>query len=120
MRKVLAIAATVLLLLLFFGVLPWLTSCAQPQPGNTAPVALTPATPAAKPDTVFVADTTCLLQLQQMQLQLTRLQASKDSIGRLLFLSNYKVEKVRYYLNITLRDRSQDKFLKGWVRRAIE
>ncbi len=37
-----------------------------------------------------------------------------------LFLANYKVEKVRYYLNITLRKPTQTKFLKGWIRRAIE
>lgn len=37
-----------------------------------------------------------------------------------LFVSNYKIERVRYYLNIAINNPSQDKFLKGWVRRAIE
>jgi hypothetical protein len=42
-----------------------------------------------------------------------------DSVTADLFLSNYKVEKVRYYLNICLKNKTQDKFLKGWIRRAI-
>ena len=37
-----------------------------------------------------------------------------------LFLSNYKIEKVRFYLNITLRRPILTKFLKGWIRRAVE
>ena len=39
----------------------------------------------------------------------------KDSI----FIINYKIEKVRLYLNICLKKPSQEKFLKGWIRRAI-
>lgn len=69
---------------------------------------------------VMVPDTGCLLELNKTRLKVDSLQAANDSIGRKLLLSNYKVEKVRYYLNITLRDRSQDKFLKGWIRRALE
>lgn len=42
-----------------------------------------------------------------------------DSLKADLFLSNFKVEKVRYYLNICLKNKTQDKFLKGWIRRAI-
>ncbi|MBC7947751.1 MAG: hypothetical protein H7Y42_07715 [Chitinophagaceae bacterium] len=43
-----------------------------------------------------------------------------DSLKTALFLANYKLEKIRYYLNICLRNPSQDRFLKGWVRRALE
>lgn len=43
-----------------------------------------------------------------------------DSVKSKLFIESYKVERVKYYLNICLRNPSQDKFLKGWVRRAIE
>ena len=46
--------------------------------------------------------------------------SKNDSLTNKLFISNYKVEKVRYYLNICLRNKTQDRFLKGWVRRAIE
>lgn len=43
-----------------------------------------------------------------------------DTLSSQLFLSNYKIEKVKFYLAICLRDKTQDKFLKGWVRRAVE
>lgn len=48
------------------------------------------------------------------------IERQNDTLRTKLFLANYRVEKVRYYLNICLRNKSQDKFLKGWVRRAIE
>lgn len=43
-----------------------------------------------------------------------------DSLNNKLFLTNYKIEKVRYYLKICDRNTSQVKFLRGWIRRAIE
>lgn len=43
-----------------------------------------------------------------------------DSVAAKLFLAQYKLERVRYYLKICLRNPSQDKFLKGWIKRAIE
>lgn len=43
-----------------------------------------------------------------------------DSLKLELFLNKYRIEKVRYYLNICLKNPSQDKFLKGWIKRALE
>lgn len=43
-----------------------------------------------------------------------------DSLRTRLFLVNYKVEKVKFYLNLCTKNSSQDKFLKGWIRRAVE
>jgi hypothetical protein len=43
-----------------------------------------------------------------------------DSIATELFVANYKIERVKYYLNICLRNPSQDKFLKGWIKRAVK
>lgn len=43
-----------------------------------------------------------------------------DSLKTELFLSEFRMEKVRYYLNICIKNPSQDKFLKGWIRRAIQ
>lgn len=37
-----------------------------------------------------------------------------------LFLAKYKLEKIRFYIKICMRKPSQDKFLKGWVRRVVE
>jgi len=48
------------------------------------------------------------------------LKARIDSLKTALFLSNNKVEKVRFYLNICLKKPSQDKFLKGWIKRALK
>lgn len=42
-----------------------------------------------------------------------------DSLKTNLFLANYKIEKVKYYLKICYKNPSQDKFLKGWVTRAV-
>ena len=49
-----------------------------------------------------------------------RIKHENDSLKTQLFLANYKVEKVRFYLKICLRKPSQDKFLKGWINRAIK
>lgn len=43
-----------------------------------------------------------------------------DSLKNRLFISEYKVQRVKYYLNITLRNPSQTKFLKGWIKRAVQ
>jgi len=45
---------------------------------------------------------------------------TNDSLRSKLFLANYKVEKVKYYLAICTRNPSQKKFLFGWMRRAVE
>jgi hypothetical protein len=47
------------------------------------------------------------------------LQHTIDSLRTKLFIANYKLERVKYYLNITIKDPSQTKFLKGWIKRAI-
>lgn len=74
-------------------------------------------------------DTICVLRLNldsvrsvQIKDPLFVLKSKNDTLKTHLFVSNYKVERVRYYLNICLKDKtgSQDKFLKGWIRRAIE
>ena len=43
-----------------------------------------------------------------------------DSLKEKLFVSDYKLQRVRYYLNIAIKSPSQTKFLKGWIRRVIE
>lgn len=48
------------------------------------------------------------------------LQAKVDSLSTLLYLNTYKVERVKYYVKIVDRNPSQIKFLKGWIRRAVE
>jgi hypothetical protein len=43
-----------------------------------------------------------------------------DSLRNALYLANFRIERVRFYLNICLKNSSQDKFLKGWIGRAIK
>lgn len=43
-----------------------------------------------------------------------------DSLRTALFLEKFKVTKVRKYLKICIHNPSQDKFLKGWIKRAIQ
>ena len=43
-----------------------------------------------------------------------------DSLNKSLFLSNYKITQAKYYLKICINNPSQDRFLKGWMRRALE
>ena len=47
-------------------------------------------------------------------------QKTIDSLRSKLFLANYRVERVRYYLKIAIRNPSQDKFLKSWISRAVK
>lgn len=71
---------------------------------------------------VFECDSTLtILEIRIVQLQdsLKLYQLKNDTLKTQLFLSNYKIEKVRFYLNICLKKPSNDKFLKGWIRRAI-
>lgn len=43
-----------------------------------------------------------------------------DSLRTALFIEKFKVTKVRKYLKICVHNPSQDKFLKGWIKRAIQ
>lgn len=43
-----------------------------------------------------------------------------DTVAARLLHARLVISNVRYYLNITIRNPSQDKFLKGWIRRALE
>lgn len=66
--------------------------------------------------TVQAQDSACL----QYRMKVDSVQMENRELKKKLFIANYKVEKVRYYLNICLKNNSQTKFLKGWIKRAIE
>lgn len=42
-----------------------------------------------------------------------------DSLRTQLFINKYKIEKVKYYLKIVKKKPSQQKFLVGWINRAV-
>lgn len=47
-------------------------------------------------------------------------QRNCDSLQSRLFVAQYKIERVRYYLKICKRNPKQTKFLVSWINRAIE
>lgn len=46
--------------------------------------------------------------------------AINDTLAARLLHARLMIENARYYLRIAIKDKSQDKFLKGWMRRALE
>jgi len=48
-----------------------------------------------------------------------RYKIENDSLKNKLRVSMFKIERVRYYNNICIRNNSQTIFLKGWIKRAI-
>lgn len=61
----------------------------------------------------------CIATVQHCDSIAHILLSQRDSLRRKLLVANYKLGRVRYYLNICLKNPTQEKFLKGWVRRAI-
>jgi Predicted Peptidoglycan domain len=43
-----------------------------------------------------------------------------DSMKAQLFMAQYKLERVKYYLKICQRNPKQTKFLVSWINRAIK
>ena len=78
----------------------------------------------SKPDTVInyikVTDTLYLNAPVPPPNNFKQLKTINDSLYTKLLLSNYKVEKVKYYLGICDRNPSQKKFLFGWMKRAVQ
>jgi predicted adenine nucleotide alpha hydrolase (AANH) superfamily ATPase len=71
--------------------------------------------------TIYHRDTIQLVHLDTLYLtaKTDSLQKIIHQLNTKLFLSNYKVERVRYYLKICQRNPSQTKFLVSWISRAI-
>ncbi|MBX2906150.1 MAG: hypothetical protein KF744_08940 [Taibaiella sp.] len=57
-------------------------------------------------DTVYVPDTLCTRRY--------------DSLRNKYYVQAYKMERIRYYVGICNKNRSQDKFLKGWLNRVLD
>lgn len=49
-----------------------------------------------------------------------KIKKERDSLKTELFMAQFTVTRVKYYLDICLKNPSQDKFLKGWIKRAIQ
>lgn len=80
----------------------------------------------SKCDSLFNALYETQSDLEIQASECTRLSFERDSISEVcnsikseLFLANFKIEKCRSYLRICYKNPSQDKFLKGWINRAV-
>jgi hypothetical protein len=51
---------------------------------------------------------------------ITVLNKTIDSLKTKLTVANYKIENIKHYLAIVTKNKSQEKFLKGWIRRVVE
>jgi hypothetical protein len=74
---------------------------------------------------IRIHDTLCIsvvdhAKLDSLRHVIAELHNTVDSLNTQNFISNYKVERVKYYLKICLRNPTQDKFLKGWINRAVQ
>lgn len=79
-----------------------LTACAHPKPQEPA-----------KPITIYIHDTIYIPA--DTGRYITIINDLKDS----LFVARYKIERVKYYVDIVDRKPSQIKYLKGWIKRAV-
>lgn len=93
-----------------------LTSCAARVgvPAQECP----PVAAAPEPVIITVRDTFYMPAQASRNYDSMRIVA--DTMAARLLHARLVISNVRYYLNITLRKPSQDKFLKGWIRRALE
>jgi hypothetical protein len=56
----------------------------------------------------------------KLYLVIDSLSTNTDSLKTKLFVSNYKLERIKFYVRICMRSPSQKTFLLGWVRRVTE
>ena len=72
-------------------------------------------------DTVFIHDTIVSAQfIEHQPIPNPDKDFIIDSLKKRLSFSDYKIERVRYYLKIVQRNPSQLKFLVSWINRAIK
>jgi hypothetical protein len=71
---------------------------------------------------VPVTDTTCVDSLIYYREQLRRTQdslnAAKDSLGENLFITKYKLARIKYYNDIAAKG-NNIKYLRGWINRVL-
>ena len=56
----------------------------------------------------------------QCKAQYDSLRAVNNVIAHKLFVDEYKLERIKFYLHICMRSPKQDKWLKGWILRSIK
>lgn len=71
-------------------------------------------------EVVYVADTVLILELKD---EIKILRDSLEKITNEITYENYinarRIEKIKYYINITERKPTNQKFFFGWIRRTM-
>lgn len=89
-----------------------LASCAKP----------TTQQPIVIHDTVYLPPTKVICDtayIPVVEVDTVFISNKNDSLIRRLNTATYKLARVKYYLRICNRNPSQDKFLRGWLNRAV-
>lgn len=68
---------------------------------------------------VYLTDSTSQKENEMLRWALDSIQLERDSFYVEMVLYKYKVKRVKKYVGIVERNRSQEKFLLGWIKRAI-
>ena len=93
-----------------------LSSCTPQKHSATLPVSAVNI----RVDTVFIVrDSIIYVPVFDYELKnnmMDEMNALRDS----LFIARYRIERVRYYVKIVKRNKSQIKFLVGWINRAVQ
>lgn len=99
-----------------------ITSCKQ---AESKPVIIEKEIDVVRTDTVFIpkVDT---VYVAKPSVAITQLQKSNDSLkvannklGKELLHNKLIIQNAKYYLNIANKNPSQQKFLRGWMNRAL-
>lgn len=67
----------------------------------------------------YIADS-LIAENRALKSQIDSINVVIDTLSKRYLHSKLMIENARYYLRITINNSSQDKFLKGWMRRALE
>ena len=111
-----------LILILFF----FLVGCKQAS--STSDVQANNSPPEVRVDTVSISriDTVYVTQPAQQTDDVLKLKAENDSLrtannklGKELLHNKLIIQNAKYYLNIANKNASQQKFLRGWMNRAL-
>ncbi len=62
----------------------------------------------------------CTVKLLTVVEQRDSLQRLCNTLHTKIFIEDYKLQKVDFYLNLCLKDKKKDKYLKGWIKRTLQ
>lgn len=91
----------------------------KPEPKQPVPTVVHRVDTVVRVDTIYRA-IPVYCAADSIRLRYDSLRIVADTVAARLLHSRLIISNVRYYLNIALRSPSQDKFLKGWIKRALE